>query len=155
MHSEEQTIMKRHSISPSRHSRLSALALATAIAATTVDATAQEDTLGKTLYEEACATCHGLSGRGDGEFSQYLTLRPADLTVIAKSQSDGEFPFLDVFMVIDGRTGVRGHGSPDMPIWGHVFSREVGESGGPYGAELLIRANLVALTDYVHGLQTE
>ena len=143
------------SISSIRRCRLPALALATAIATTAADATAQDNALGKALYDEACATCHGLQGRGDGEFAQHLKIRPSDLSLIAKSQSDGEFPFLDVFMVIDGRTGVRGHGSPDMPIWGNVFSRDVGESGGPYGAELLIRAKLVALTDYLNGLQTE
>lgn len=70
-------------------------------------------------------------------------------------QSDKKFPFLDVFMIVDGRTGVRGHGSTEMPIWGSVFQREAGESAGPYGAELMMRARLVALVDYIESLQKQ
>lgn len=119
------------------------------------NANAQENELGKQLYQESCSTCHGASGLGDGEFAQYMTIRPSNLTQISAKQSDKTFPFLDVFMIVDGRTGVRGHGSTDMPIWGSVFQRDVGESGGPYGTELMIRARLVALVDYIESLQKQ
>lgn len=119
------------------------------------NAHAQGNELGKQLYQESCATCHGNSGLGDGEFAQYLKVKPSNLTTIAKDQSDGKFPFLDVFMIVDGRTGVRGHGSTDMPIWGSVFERDVKDIGGPYGDELLIRARLVALVDYIESLQKQ
>ena len=119
------------------------------------NASAQDNELGKQLYQEACSTCHGASGLGDGEFAQYLTVRPSNLTQLAMQQSDKKFPYLDVFMIIDGRTGVRGHGSTEMPIWGAVFQREIGDTVGPYGAELLIRARLVALVDYVESLQKQ
>lgn len=119
-----------------------------------VDANAQDSSLGEELYAEACGVCHGSSGLGDGEFAQHLNVRPSNLTILAK-ENNGEFPYLQVFQVTDGRTGVRGHGGGDMPIWGSVFSREIGEMGGPYGSELLIRARLVSLVDYIESLQAE
>ena len=33
------------------------------------------------------------------------------------------FPSELVFKTIDGRQPVRGHGGPDMPVWGDVFTR--------------------------------
>jgi len=35
---------------------------------------------GKALYEANCASCHGISGEGDGPISENLTHTPADLT---------------------------------------------------------------------------
>jgi cytochrome c553 len=35
---------------------------------------------GELEYQNHCAICHGVDGRGQGIMSQYLTVRPADLT---------------------------------------------------------------------------
>lgn len=115
---------------------------------------AQENELGKQLYGESCAVCHGLDGRGGGEFAQYLNVTPPSLVTLTKN-NHGDYPYLQVFQVVDGRSGVRGHGPSDMPIWGNVFARDAGEIGGPYGAELLVRARVVALVDYIESLQEE
>jgi mono/diheme cytochrome c family protein len=115
---------------------------------------AQENHIGEQLFMESCAACHGANGRGHGEFSEYLTVPPTNLTVL-KKENDGLFPYLRVVQIIDGRKGVRGHGSSKMPIWGKVFSREAGETSGPFDAELLIRARIVALVDYIDTLQAE
>ena len=122
---------------------------------TMASANAQDNDLGRQLYQESCSTCHGASGLGDGEFAQYMNVRPSNLTQIAMKQSDKKFSFLDVFMIVDGRTGVRGHGSTDMPIWGSVFQRDLGNTGGPYGSELMTRARLVALVDYLESMQKQ
>lgn len=45
---------------------------------------------GKVIYEEKCASCHGVSGKGDGPAGQALTPPAADLTKIA-GQDDYEF----------------------------------------------------------------
>ena len=111
-------------------------------------------TVGKQVYSEACAVCHGANGHGDGEFAQYLNVKPSDLTVLAKN-NHGVFPFLEVYHVVDGRTGVRGHGGGDMPIWGNVFSRELGETGSIYGSVLYTRAKVISVVDYVQSLQTK
>ena len=94
----------------------------------------------------------GANAQGDGEFANLLKVRPPNLTLLS-SQNNGEFPFLKVLQTIDGRAVVPAHGTRIMPIWGDTFEREVGESAGPYGAELLIRARIVALADYIESLQ--
>lgn len=83
-----------------------------------------------------------------------LTVQPPNLTTLT-SQNEGVFPYLDVFHTIDGRTTIRAHGTSEMPIWGDYFSRQIGEAAGPFGRELLIRAQVVALVDYIESLQTQ
>jgi len=114
-------------------------------------ALAQGGLVGEKEYGQACAICHGNAGQGNGEFGMLLTVKPSDLTRLS-SDNDGVFPFLKVFQAVDGRTIVRGHGSP-MPIWGGTFTSEIGDAAGPYGAELIVRARIVALVDYVESLQ--
>lgn len=121
-------------------------------AAMAAGAAAEEASLGKDLYAEACAVCHGMDGKGTGEFAEHLKVRPSDLTVLAKG-NHGEFPFLKVYQIVDGRPGVRGHSGGDMPIWGNVFSRDIADGGKPYAAELYVRARIVSLVDYVSTLQ--
>jgi mono/diheme cytochrome c family protein len=113
---------------------------------------AQDNQLGSDTYQAACAVCHGPAGQGDGEFSDVLTVKPPNLTLLS-ANNDGVFPYLDVFRTVDGRTTIRAHGSAVMPIWGDTFKREIGESAGPFGAEILVRARIVALVDYLESLQ--
>ena len=115
----------------------------TVLAAFACGANAQDDSLGKSLYMESCAVCHGSSGRGHGEFSQYLTVKPAELTVLSQNNG-GEFPYLYVLRTVDGRAVVRGHGSGEMPIWGNLFSRDLARPEGQPDLELMIKARLVA-----------
>jgi mono/diheme cytochrome c family protein len=93
---------------------LAGLALATSLPAAA-------DPVGQQEYMVACAICHGESGRGDGPFAPLLHITTPGLTGLAAA-NDGVFPFLDVLMVVDGRTGVRAHGDSAMPIWGSRFA---------------------------------
>jgi len=113
---------------------------------------AEDNLVGQSGFETACAVCHGVSGQGDGEFADVLTVRPPDLTKLSAA-NDGEFPYLKVFQVVDGRTTARAHGTSAMPIWGDYFTREIGGSAGQFGTELLVRARIVALVDYIQSLQ--
>lgn len=80
---------------------------------------------GKIIYARYCASCHGPEARGDGPTAADLRVPPPDLTTLA-SRSGGTFPFDAVAQAIDGRKTTRGHGSPDMPVWGEVFERTQG-----------------------------
>ena len=77
---------------------------------------------GGELYRTYCATCHGTAARGDGPLASSMRRKPADLTEIAK-RNGGDYPTELVFRTIDGRKPVRGHGGPDMPVWGDAFER--------------------------------
>lgn len=79
-----------------------------------------EAAMGASLYKSYCAVCHGSSGKGDGPMADQLRFRPSDLTAIAK-RSGGKYPFEQVHKIIDGRIQVKGHGGPDMPVWGDAF----------------------------------
>ena len=47
--------------------------------------------LGKSLYTQQCATCHGDSGLGEGSAAKYLQKSPTNLTTKKfQSQTDGE-----------------------------------------------------------------
>jgi mono/diheme cytochrome c family protein len=73
---------------------------------------------GEALYRRHCASCHGVSGHGDGPVAPYILPRPSDLT-----RSTLTLPAL--MEVIDGRRTVRGHGTAAMPVWGAVFEQEL------------------------------
>jgi len=88
-------------------------------------ASAQEytqTTTGREVFQTYCASCHGEAARGDGPLSSAMNRKPANLTEIAK-RNGGQFPSELIFKTIDGRQPVRGHGGPDMPVWGDVFTR--------------------------------
>lgn len=76
---------------------------------------------GKDSYGLYCRSCHGTEARGDGSVAEYLKIPPTDLTRLS-ANNGGTFPFDAVYETIDGRRGVRVHGS-EMPIWGDAFQK--------------------------------
>jgi mono/diheme cytochrome c family protein len=102
---------------------------------------------GSTLYGTYCASCHGRSARGDGPLAEVMRRRPPDLTEIAK-RNNGVFPKEIIFKVIDGRQPVRGHGGPDMPVWGDAFKRSI-----DVGGEEAVKNRIQALVDYLEMIQ--
>jgi mono/diheme cytochrome c family protein len=121
----------------------------------------QEFDLGKHEYESKCASCHGLSGKGDGVMRQYLVNAPSDLTTLAK-RSGGAFPSQLVWLTVDGRTEkqIGPHGNREMPVWGREYRQEVLRAAGPEGSmyaqpEWYVRGRIVALTDYLARIQRE
>jgi mono/diheme cytochrome c family protein len=114
---------------------------ATALAAT--------DDPGQMLYVRYCGACHGPAAKGDGVAGTFMRPKPTDLTQIAKTHA-GTFPFDETMKIIDGRTTVRAHGDPDMPVWGEVMrdnpaldpSRRAG-----------VRGTILMITEYLRGIQ--
>lgn len=82
-------------------------------------ALAQESVVGARIYEENCATCHGLDAKGNGPMAPVLLVQPSDLTTLTE-RHDGTFPLVRVVTRIDGRDPLVSHGS-DMPIFGEFF----------------------------------
>ena len=107
----------------------------------------KQSVAGGELFRTYCAVCHGTSARGDGPLASSMTRRPADLTEIA-TRNGGLFPSELVFRTIDGKKPVRGHGGPDMPVWGDAFARS-GEGGDPERVRRMIQS----LVDYLESMQ--
>ncbi|MDZ7380135.1 MAG: hypothetical protein ONB06_12425 [candidate division KSB1 bacterium] len=78
-----------------------------------------------------------------------MTPRPTDLTQLAK-KNNGEFPFMRVIRIIDGRETMRAHGDPDMPVWGEIFASEV---PGAMNKEANIRGKVLLITEYLASIQ--
>jgi hypothetical protein len=113
-----------------------------------------EDPIGLTEYEIACMPCHGLDGRGDGPKAKTLSMMPADLTAIAKSNG-GIFPDRAIYDMIDGRGVIPAHGKRDMPVWGERY-RKTGDPGeDPAEVDKRTRALIEALVDYIKTIQVK
>jgi len=80
---------------------------------------------GRLIYTRYCGSCHGPDARGDGSLAADLKVPPADLTKLSLGNG-GHFPYELVVRAIDGRQKTRGHGVPDMPVWGEVFPKTQG-----------------------------
>jgi mono/diheme cytochrome c family protein len=103
---------------------------------------------GARLYDMYCASCHGQTGRGDGAMADLLTVQPTDLTRI-RARHGGVFPAEEVHRAIDGRRDVRGHGDPDMPVWGFAFQDLELDAN----QEREVTARIDALVAYIESLQ--
>ena len=102
---------------------------------------------GSDLFYNNCAACHGTDGKGNGPMGQVLTIRPSNLTIIAKN-TGGIFPAAKLYQLIDGRNpDIRGHGGPDMPVWGEVFAAR--------GSAASVNDRINALVKYIETLQVK
>ena len=104
---------------------------------------------GQELYVRFCASCHGVTGRGDGPVAGAFKVEVPDLTLIAR-RAKGAYPRDRIERIIDGRHIFAAHGSRTMPVWGENFSRlELGNPDAERGTRLIIQR----LADYVWLLQ--
>ncbi len=112
-------------------------------------------TTGQLEYRDYCASCHGLSGKGDGPVAGALSKAPGDLTLLSRKHG-GKFPARHVYRTIDGRDLIPSHDAREMPVWGQVFRLRQGclsGSGGPPLTDQEIKARINPLVEYVRSLQ--
>ena len=102
---------------------------------------------GRDVFRLYCAVCHGTSGRGDGPLADSMKRRPPNLTEIMK-RNGGAFPADQIARTIDGRQPVRGHGGPDMPVWGDAFKRSAEGLD-----EAAVRARIESLVKFLESIQ--
>jgi len=132
-----------------------ALVVASALSVPVCGAAEKLD-IGKIEYDQSCANCHGLNGKGKGSFAEAMELTVPDITTLAK-RNGGVFPVTRVYNVIDGREEVKTHGSRAMPIWGTHLS----VSAAPryddyaYNPEAAVRGRILSLIDYLYRLQAK
>jgi len=74
---------------------------------------------GRSLFTTYCASCHGVTGVGNGPAAMSMRRTVPDVTGLAMANG-GVFPSDRVGRIIDGRE-VESHGDRDMPVWGDAF----------------------------------
>jgi mono/diheme cytochrome c family protein len=100
-------------------------------------------------FRTYCASCHGVDGKGEGPLAENLRFHPPDLTLIAK-RSGGEFPADKMARIVDGRNPLKGHGGPDMPVWGDAFRNA--ETGYD---DVSVKAKIRGIVDYLKSIQAK
>jgi len=103
---------------------------------------------GAEMYKEYCAACHGPKGKGDGPAVTALKTAPTDLTMLSKVNG-GAFPEMHVAQVLRGGPGWPAHGSPEMPVWGPLFSAVSSSNQG------VVNLRISNLTKYLESLQSK
>ncbi len=112
--------------------------------------------IGKLEYDSNCASCHGMTGKGDGPLKPFLAKSAPDLTQIAKANG-GVFPISRMYEVIEGSQRATAHGTSEMPVWGWDYRMKAAEyyMDTPYDPDAYIRTKVLALMDYVNRLQAK
>jgi mono/diheme cytochrome c family protein len=136
-----------------------ALALVVSLLLSTSSAWAQTSiALGRADFRDNCASCHGMTGKGDGPMRSSLVKPPADLTTIAQ-RNGGQFPQELIWELIDGRWSGDGgpHGSREMPVWGQEFKkRAMGQpKDSERTAEWSARNRIISLLKYLEDIQVK
>jgi len=105
--------------------------------------------MGADLYLRYCASCHGVSGTGDGPAAEAMRAPPTDLTRLAQ-RNGGRFPAGEVARTIDGRFDYPSHGSGEMPVWGERFGEWIPEASL---SEEIARGKIATLVEYLKAIQ--
>lgn len=139
-----------------KHLTMSVLAAALVTVVGGVQAQSAKVDVGKIEYVGNCASCHGMSGKGDGPNAPYLNRKATDLTTLAKNNG-GVLPISRLYESIDGEKLPAGHGARDMPTWGFDYRVKAGEYYGefPYDPALYSRAKILALIEYISRMQVK
>lgn len=106
---------------------------------------------GVALFRADCATCHGLSARGEGPMASVLAVEMPDLTLLS-ARNGGVFPLARVVAVIDGREALAAHGGP-MPLYGFSLDGRRVSLAAPDGEEIVTGAEIAAIAGWLAGVQ--
>jgi mono/diheme cytochrome c family protein len=104
---------------------------------------------GQETFQRFCASCHGVSGAGDGPVAEGLPITVPDLTTLEQRQGD-TYREETLRRIIDGRSIVVYHGTRYMPVWGYEFWVE---EGADEAAEERVETIINNLIDYIESIQ--
>lgn len=112
---------------------------------------AQDIEVGRQIYDDQCAICHGGDADGRGPTSPTLSLQPTNLTQLSATNG-GVFPTIRVVYRIDGRDPLVAHGSP-MPVFGEFFDGQSTALKTPAGQPILTSQPIVDLVSWLESIQ--
>ena len=134
---------------------LAAVAVPVAMASAAEEETASKTVKvfkGKVTYRIYCSNCHGEAGQGDGNLAELLSVRPANLTAIARNNG-GEFPTELIIQLVDGRETVQGHGLKEMPVWGDAFQKSLQPSWTEESDDDRAKRKIIEVVAFVESIQ--
>jgi len=139
---------------------LIALLLAAVAAPIAVASAEEEDTAaqtvkvfkGKVTFRIYCSNCHGETGHGDGNLAELLSVKPSNLTAIARNNG-GKFPTELITQLVDGRETVQGHGLKEMPVWGDAFQKSLQPSWTDESDDERARRKIDEVVAFVESIQ--
>jgi len=105
---------------------------------------------GREMYAKYCASCHGLTGKGDSPAAPAFKHPPANLTRLA-AENGGEFPALLVVYTLKFGPNDRAHGDIQMPVWNNIFREMDWYSMDDSIPQIRTRV----LTEYIKTLQSK
>ncbi len=100
---------------------------------------------GKKMYQDYCAACHGIDGKGNGPAVEFLKAPPPDLTTMAKAH-DNSYVTTHVSTVLRFGTSSKAHGTVDMPLWGQMFNALNSDKA-------VVKLRINNLSEYVQSIQ--
>ncbi len=103
---------------------------------------------GRQNYAAYCASCHGVTGKGDGHAAAGLKQKPTDLTQLS-AKNNGKFPWGAVSNVLESAGDRPDHVSAAMPNWWQAFSAQ--DPGNPTKFTASVRVH--NLISYLKSLQ--
>lgn len=129
------------------------LAMGCALAPVPANALDDELKLGKVVFQELCASCHGEQGNGDGVIADLFKVKPKAISQLSK-ENGGVYPFERVYQTLKATQKVKGHGDTAMPLWGDYF--QVGVLDDPTADEtqsFIALGKLLSVIYYIETLQ--
>jgi mono/diheme cytochrome c family protein len=103
---------------------------------------------GKHDYDTLCASCHGVTGTGEGR--DLTEANPPDITQLSR-KNGGKFPFEQVYRTVDGREMKGSHARFAMPFWGDYLQKQ-GQQSTP-ASNAAVKERITAIVRYVETLQ--
>jgi mono/diheme cytochrome c family protein len=79
-------------------------------------------TSGKQMYTNYCTPCHGVDGKGHGQYAPMLKRQPADLSMLS-SNNRGRFPETHIYSALQFGSAVAPSGAGEMPVWGPILGK--------------------------------
>lgn len=110
-----------------------------------VPAPKSDPSSGKQMFQDYCAACHGINGKGDGPAVEFLKAPPPDLTTMAKRRNEKSVTQHVASILRFGPEG-KEHGTLSMPVWGRLFR-------SPNLGEHTATMRINNLSDYVDSIQ--
>ncbi len=118
----------------------------------TISAADEFSDLGKDLFVEHCARCHGIDATGNGPDATDLKTVPADLTKISERRG-GVWPMLEVMSILDGYLKAK-EPRDDMPIITKLNDGPTVAFDTGNGLVTRIPSRLIEVAEYLESIQS-